>query len=272
MTPGGDMKRLPLILDLLAIVLAFTAGVISLFALHSSNEATANNARAEITDYAIQMIQLDRQGDERNTRQITLLAEQANAVIQTFEQDRVKLTSSTYRVLAEYTTLVTDNRALAREFGFTAVTVAQKEHNFIEEIRAYRALADVAAKDGNVEEMKGYVTKALALAETDALDSGTTQVLRTSVEFTSVFAVYSALLANINGAGPDACPVALEYFRLYEDRIHRQADFQSLEVSRRAYRLRSHMRADALCGLDPQKDLHLVAFRDIWTNYKKGNN
>jgi hypothetical protein len=264
------MSRFQIAADVIAVGLAITAGIISLFALWSSNEATANNARAEITEYAIQIVHLDRQGDERNTRQITLLAEQANAVIQTFEQDRLKLTSSTYRVLAEYTTLVTDNRSLARELGMKAVEVAEEEQNFIEEIRARRALADVAAKDGNVEEMRRHVTRALELAQPDP-QAANAKVLRSSESFTGAFAVYSAILAFTMGGAPEGCDAAREYFATYEKTIANLAASESLDTSRRAYRLASHRNADSVCDLDPQEDLHLPKFHDTWVKFRDNN-
>ena len=258
------MNKFQVIADIVAVVVALAAGVISGFALVSSNGATASTARAEITEYAGQMIQLDRAADERNTTQITVLAEQADAVIDSYRQSRLKLAPSTYRVLAQYTTLNTDNRQLAFEFGSEAVELAAEQKNLIEEIRAHRVLADLAGKNGDVQEMRNQVTIALAIADADPQDTGNTQVLRNSITFTGVFAVYSALLANINGAGPEACQAVDDYFKEFKEEIAQQAGAQSLEVSRRAYRLRNNMNSKQLCGLDPQKDLYLSDFRDVW--------
>ena len=257
---GKGKKRL----QFLSEIAAFAAVIISVFALLTSQEATAGAARAEVAGYANQMIDFDRAADIRNTTQVTVLAEQADAVIDSFGQWRLKLAPSTYRVLATYTTLNTDNRDLALEFGEEALAVARKQRVTIEEIRAHRALADLHAKNGEIDKMRSHVSAALELAEI-AKGPGS-KVLRDSTSFTGVFAVYSSLLANINGAGPDACIAAREYFAKFKDDVKAQADMESLEVSRRAYRLTSNMNAPDMCGLRPQDDLHLRHFTEVWTN------
>jgi hypothetical protein len=210
------------------------------------------------------MVRLDREADERNLTQITVLAEQADAVIDRFGQDRLQLAPATYRVLAQYTTLVTDNRSLAGKFGAAAVAVSAQQGNTVEEIRARRALADLAAKNGDVTEMRRQVDKALELANADP-KADAAQLLRSSKNLTGAFAVYSALWAKVNGgAGPEACDAAREYFAIFRRAIARQAAAHSLEVSRRAYRLGPTGNAASLCDLDPQKDLYLKLFSDVW--------
>lgn len=263
---NSGISKLQLVADVVAVGGAIAAVIISLFALQSSNEATASSARAEIADYANEMVRLDREADERNLTQITVLAEQADAVIDAFGQDRLHLAPATYRVLAQYTTLVTDNRALAKEFGNEAVALAEQQENTLEEIRARRALADLAAKDGDITEMRNQVDKALELANPDPVVIGA-KVLRNSKDFTGAFAVYSALWATMNGgAGPEGCDAAREYFAMFRKTIARQAASHSLEVSRRAYRLGARPNAAALCGLHPQQDLHLEKFESVWLN------
>ncbi len=263
---SSGVSRLQIVADVVAVGGAIAAVIISLLALQSSNEATAGTARAEIAAYANEMVRLDREADERNLTQITVLAEQADAVIDSFGQDRLHLAPATYRVLAQYTTLVTDNRSLAKEFGDEAVAFAQQQGNTLEEIRARRALADLAAKDGDITEMRNQVDTALELANPDPHAIGA-KVLRNSKDFTGAFAVYSALWATVNGgAGPAGCDAAREYFAMFRKTIARQAASRSLEVSRRAYRLGTNPNAAALCGLHPQDDLHLRKFATVWSN------
>lgn len=255
-------KKLKLLAEIVAGLAAFAAVAISILALLSSQEATASTARAEITEYATQMIEFDRAADDRNTTQVTVLAEQADAVIDSFTQDRLKLAPSTYRVLATYTTLNTDNRKLALEFGEEALAVARQERVTIEEIRAHRALADLHAKNGEIDKMRTHVSAALDLAKKD--EGPGSQVLRDSEAFTGVFAVYSALNARVRGAGQDACDAANEYFRTYQKTLDDRAARSSLEVSRRAYRLVGH--GNKICGLDYRADLHLPELAKVWEN------
>lgn len=255
-------KKLKLVAEIIAGLAAFAAVAISILALQSSQEATAGTARAEITEYATQMIAFDRAADERNTTHVTVLAEQADAVIDSFDQKRLKLAPSTYRVLATYTTLNTDNRRLALEFGEEALAVARQEGVTIEQIRAHRALADLHAKNGEIDKMRSHVSAALELAEID--EGPGSQVLRESVSFTGVFAVYSALYGHTKGAGKDACVAAREYFKTYKEMVHDRGARHSLEVSRRAYRLSGHWNSGDLCGLHYRDDLHLPELAGVW--------
>ena len=262
---AGNKKR-QLVLEIAAILIALTAAVVSALAWLSAAEANASDARTEITSYANEMVQLDRAADERNGTPMTVLAEQASAVIDQYDQEELRLAPATYRVLAQYTALGTENLRLARQFGNRAVTLAQEEENTLEEIRSRRVLIDVASQEGRMEEFVAEVERALMLADRAPEEAPDYRVLQSSKRFTGALAVYSSLWAAANHENPEWCEPALKYFQDYRDVIKSQADASSLEVSRRAYRLRTHMDPDKLCGLDPQKDLYLVHFRDVWLN------
>src|SRR6478752_3133327 len=96
------MSGKSLVVDVVALVVAMAAGVISILALRASDEAAASAARTEIAEYATRMVELDRLADERNDTQISVLAEQAYSVIMQYGQGRLRLAPSTFRVLATY--------------------------------------------------------------------------------------------------------------------------------------------------------------------------
>lgn len=246
------------VINWLALGVSVIAVVMSGLAWGSTRAAEASAARAEIVDYAHQMVQLDREADERNVTQLTLLAEQTDAVIDQYGQNRLRLAPSTYRVLAQYTDLGTDNGTLAEAFGNAAVKQAQKDENVLEELRAYRVLASIAGQKGDTAGLESYVGKALDLAEANQNESF---VIRSSSKFTGAFAVYDALWAANHGGG---CDTARAYYDQFKHFVKQTADEQSLETSRRAYRLRNFS-AERLCGIS-RKDLRLDEFKIVWVN------
>lgn len=262
--PNAGINKLQLSLEIVAIVVALSAAFVSVLAWRTTDEANASQARTEITTYANQMVLLDRAADERNGTQMAVLAEQAYAVIARYDPKDLGLAPATYRVLAQYTALGTENLSLAKTYADKAVALAKEEGNTLEEVRAQRALIDIASQEGDIDELVAGVDQAIRLASVPP-GAPDYRILRNSKAFTGALAVYSTLWSAMNyGDDPRWCEQAREYFQEYRNTIHAQAGAGSLEVSRRAYRLRTHISDKELCGLRPKEDLYLSFFRDVW--------
>jgi hypothetical protein len=242
------------LVDWVAVVIALGALGVSFLAYKASDDAAVGAARSEVAAYATQVVQLDRRADERSGTSITVLTEQADAVIKQYGQDRLHLAPSTYRVLAQYADLDTENRLLAKELADSALSASLEAGNAIEEVRSYRVLGDIAASEGNVRDLDVYVQKALEVTSRP----NQPLVVRGSVSFTRSFAVYDALWAARAGGG---CKMATDYFSKFEKEIKQAISAESLEASRRAYRLR----ASGLCGLD-RDELGIGVLSKVWLN------
>lgn len=235
-------------------VVASAALVVAFWSYGTSKEDAAGAARAEVAGYATQVVQLDYRADERSDTSITVLVEQADAVIEQYGQGRLHLPPSTYRVLAQYADLDTENRPLAQKFADAALAAAIRDGNSIEEIRSYRVLGDIDAGEGDLKGLDVNVRKSLNVAN----DKNQPIAVRGSVTFTQAFAVYDALWA---ARVHHSCDAAKGYFKEFYRSIEDVIKAESLEASRRAYRLRTSY----VCGLNQEK-LGISTLIKVWMN------
>lgn len=227
--------------------------------------ANLSTARSEITAYATQMVDLDREADERNGIQVSVMAEQANAVIAQFDESELALAPATYRVLAEISAFDVENTRLAISFAKRATLAAQADENVIEEIRAERALATISAQEGHPDQVVEHLDAAIKLSK-----ASDTRAARDTDAFTRAYSVYLLIRASDTASKSEdrdtACELASERFEQYQADIDVAAGNESLETSRRAYLIRNHLYSDEICQ-DPSlsaSSLHIEEFVKIW--------
>ena len=265
----GFEKVIAVVAAIAAVIAAIAAAGAGIFAFianeHSAQaqkDARAqiySAARSEIVSYAVRMVSLDRLGASRNGNQVDVLGQQSQAVIETYGQSNLQLSPAAYRVIAQYLALDTDDIALATTLSDTALATAKAKGDSLEEIRAYRVIADLAAQSGHVSDMKAAYSSALQISKEYEKDQvGYAAIHKTAAQYTRGFAVYTALLAEADdGAG--ACKAARSYTSDARVDLTELDQIGSLEMGRRAVRIDTKK----LCGLT-SKQLHLERFTSIW--------
>jgi hypothetical protein len=220
-------------------------------ALSIARDQAHSEARAEISNYVVDMVRLDREAPFRNSQQVLALAQQSKALIDLYGQQNLNLSASTYRLFGQYVTLTGENTALAKSMLVQAENLAGPEEDprdVLELIRTYRAYVDIAAEDGEAEIIEDFYDRAIDVAEKTSPDAPEYFDVRDSLTYTRVFALFSALNLAEESHDESVCTIARRFFddAAQEDDLDELAGLGSLETARRAIRLED----GTPCGLD----------------------
>jgi hypothetical protein len=232
-------------------------------ALKIARQQAYSQARAEISGYVVDMARLDREAGIRNGNQVLVLAQQSQALIDTYGEERLALSATTYRLIGQFVSLTGENTALAKDMLTPAVRLAGPEGrpaDPLELVRSYRVYGDIAAQDGQADKMATYYRKALTVAGRVKRSAPEYFDLKDSLSYTRVYVLFSALLLAQESQGENkACQLARRYLAetLEHGDLRAPARRESLETARRAVRLDT-----VRCGLG----INMTPWYDIWWN------
>ncbi|MFF2511559.1 hypothetical protein [Streptomyces sp. NPDC058086] len=163
----------------IAAVSAFAATILAIYGVSASRNLAATQqvaaARTEISQYVVQMSQLDRTGGSASRNEIVTLASQVDSLVNQYGQKKLNVSASTYRLIGLFLTLSTTDLELAERMAQRALRLATRRapdgasglrmEDPLEALQAYRVLADVAAQNLDFPTMTKEYQAALDISE-----------------------------------------------------------------------------------------------------------
>ena len=219
------------------MILPSIAILISLLSFVVAWQGRVDGARAELLEYLARIVQLDRAATRRNGHLINALAQQCDAIVRLHKPWQLRLSPTVYRMLGEYLLLDTDELSAASNMLERGIRSARRRNNNLELIRCRRAQGELAAAQFDPKKMRELFDSAINLAESRASD--TQPAIRASKNRTYAFGIFAALVANEhNHSNPEWAQIAREYSAQLGDGMAELRARGSLEVARRAHRLK----------------------------------
>ncbi|MFG2368804.1 hypothetical protein ACGFY3_45630 [Streptomyces mirabilis] len=163
----------------IAAVSAFAAIVLAIYGVSASRNLAATQqvdaARTTISQYVVQMSQLDRTGGSTSRNEIVTLASQVDSLVNQYGQKKLNVSASTYRLIGLFLTLSTTDLELAQRMAHRALRLATRlapdgasglrMEDPLEALQAHRVLADVAAQNLDFPTMTKEYQAALDISE-----------------------------------------------------------------------------------------------------------
>lgn len=182
-TPSSGTERMSAWAAVAGATVAVIATAISLFstlvAVRTSqgiaDAQQQNAARSEISNYVVQMSEMDRTGGSGRRNEIVTLARQIDALVSQYGQKRLNISASTYRLVGLFLALSTTDLELAARMANRALELAAhttldnagipQMDDPLETLQAHRVLGDVAAQNLNFDVMTKEYKAALEISE-----------------------------------------------------------------------------------------------------------
>lgn len=163
----------------IAAVSAFAAIILAVYGVSASRNLAATQqvdaARTEISQYVVQMSQLDRTGGSTSRNEIVTLASQVDSLVNQYGQKNLNVSASAYRLIGLFLTLSTTDLELAERMAQRALRLATRlapdgasglrMEDPLEALQAHRVLADVAAQNLDFPTMTKEYQAALDISE-----------------------------------------------------------------------------------------------------------
>ncbi|MFF9062859.1 hypothetical protein ACF09K_29815 [Streptomyces sp. NPDC014882] len=236
----------------IAAVSAVASTVSAVYGVDASrdlgNAQRRDAAQAAISQYVVQMSELDRTGGSSRRNEIVTLATQVDSLIAQYGQSELHLSASTYRLTGLFLTLSTTDLELAEHMARESLKLSARMEpdgaggsrmaDPLEALQAHRVIADVAAQNLDFTKMNREYETALEITGSEGKRN---RYIRTEArQFTRVYWALSAMMLVDDLGKPSAAQC---------DEVRRRADaaradFEALgknpEIVRRANRIESN--------------------------------
>ncbi len=269
-TPSSGTERMSAWAAVAGATVAVIATAISLFstlvAVHTSqgiaDAQQQNAARTEISNYVVQMSEMDRTGGSGRRNEIVTLARQVDALISQYGQKRLNISASTYRAIGLFLALSTTDLELAARMANRALELAAhttpdgagipQMDDPLETLQAHRVLGDIAAQNLNFDAMTKEYKAALEISETEGKRNR--YIAIEARQYTRTYWALSAMMLVDDLPNPTNA----ECFEVRHRVDMARADFRTLnknpEIMRRAKRIEENVCVARVDLSDLKKD------------------
>ncbi|MGW1888751.1 hypothetical protein ACWCP6_00610 [Streptomyces sp. NPDC002004] len=205
-------------------------------------------AQAAISQYVVQMSELDRTGGSSRRNEIVALATQVDSLIAQYGQSELHLSASTYRLVGLFLTLSTTDLELAERMARESLKLSARMKpdgagglhmsDPLEALQAHRVIADVAAQNLDLAKMDREYEAALDITESEGKRNRYIRV--EARRFTRVYWALSAMKLVDDLGKPNAAQCREVRRRADVARVDFEALGKNPEVGRRARRIESN--------------------------------
>ncbi|BBC37047.1 hypothetical protein SGFS_083410 [Streptomyces graminofaciens] len=236
----------------IAVLATVTAMVSAFAAINASNRIAEvqqhNAARAEISNYVVEMGQYDQDGGSIYRNEIATLAKQVDTLINIYGQDSLNLSPSAYRLTGLYTSLSTAELELAASMERRALSLATKRvpdgsggtrmADPFEALQSHRVLADIAAQNLDLTKMVKEYEAALHISATEGDQSRYIGV--EASRYTRAYRALSAMMLVDNRPPTSAQCAMVRKFAFESVEDFKYLGKENPELARRALRIKDN--------------------------------
>ncbi|MER5793079.1 hypothetical protein [Streptomyces sp. NPDC001980] len=235
----------------IAAISAIAATISAFYGVSASKNLAATQqedaARTAISQYVVQMSQLDRTGGSASRNEIVTLASQIDSLVNEYGQKKLNVSASAYRLIGLFLTLSTTDLELAERMAQRALRLATRlvpdgvgglrMEDPLEALQAYRVLADVAAQNLDFPKMGEEYQAALDISNKEGKRNRYIRI--EAHHFTRVYWALGAMML-VDDLGKPTAKQCDEVRHLTDEA---REDFLALgkqpEIARRANRIKS---------------------------------